>query len=248
MMHSKYVYVVSDSYLVPMVKESEDFSFAIKGYCSITQGIKNLKYSNMNDILGFAIVLDELPEELNSLITLLNKIDLIAKDKPVILVSVDGDGLSTLLKYINHSNMKFSTLTNIEDMTDTVIKSSIYGYIVENTFTKYIEDEDVKIIKHGIHKGLKYKPIFDRNILRLNEDIVKAPNLNLALQSDEVLKEFNDMDNNILFFLRKEQIIRKYSQDCKDNSSILDGLLIGCNPRDRTNYKCIYSLIKRRKL
>lgn len=247
MMNSSYVYVVSDSYLKPMIKESEKFSFSIKGYCSITQGIKHLKYTNMNDIIGFAIVLDELPEELNSLITLLNKIDLIAKDKPVLLVSVDGNGLSTLMPFINHVNMKFSTLTNFEDMTDTVIKSSIYGYLIKTQFSKYKEDDKKVIPKRGVHKGLQYKPIFDRNILKLNEEVIKAPNLSMALKTDEVLKEFDKIENKVLYFLRKEQIIVKYN-GTSNNDKLLNDLLISYKPIDKVNYKSLYKLIKEGRL
>ena len=143
--------------------------------------------------------------------------------------------------------MKFSTLTNFEDMTDTVIKSSIYGYLIKTQFSKYKEDDKKVIPKRGVHKGLQYKPIFDRNILKLNEEVIKAPNLSMALKTDEVLEEFDKMENKVLYFLRKEQIIVKYN-GTSNNDKLLNDLLISYKPIDKVNYKSLYKLIKEGRL
>ena len=83
--------------------------------------------------------------------------------------------------------------------------------------------------------------------MKLNEEVIKAPNLSMALKTDEVLEEFDKMENKVLYFLRKEQIIVKYN-GTSNNDKLLNDLLISYKPIDKVNYKSLYKLIKEGRL
>lgn len=251
MINSKYVYCVSDCYLRALLRESEPYSFYIKGYCSLTEGINNLKYTNISDILGFVILIEYLDyndvEYFNNLVELINDINLESDGHPVVLAMCNSEGYEQLDKYINTDNIKIFLVDNVDMMSDVIIRRDIYGTLVKELFEPYVVDTVYETEKNYSIESSNYDPIFRENIQRLCEPIVVAPDLRRAMENDEVLSSIGE-DDDIAYFLRSEQLNRYYNNR-GDNSIIFENILSGISDTNEIFiYRSIYNLIKEGKL
>lgn len=205
----KYVYVVSPHFLEAMRDESMPYSFAIKGYPSIKDGRKNLMYTNISDIIGFAIVLYELPNDLYPLIDLLQAIDRISNGHPIILSSFFKDGIDIVLDNINLLNSTLIVHTDLECMTDIEIRRGIYGSILKEVYKPYEPPKDEDLIPVISPDICHYVPLLNERIMQLSEDIPIAPDYAKAIGIDPVVEKTRDSDL-IIYLLRCEMIRRKY--------------------------------------
>ena len=242
----KFLYLVSPDFLRTIIKESMNYSFAIKGYYSVEEGLDNLLYSNVEDLCGFALVFYELPQDLTPLVKLINEINLIAKDKSVVLCTMMKEGLDVLNKYIQIDNVNFFLLSDFDSMTDVIIRRSILGTIVSETEPSYLEDYVSKKLERGTPSKSSWSVILNEKVLSLSEDVINAPDIHRAISHDPIAKKWQDVDD-MFYFLRKAQIKKKYNDtsnsDADDN--LFEGLLKFTKDFEESLIcKSLYSLIK----
>lgn len=242
----KFLYVVSPDFLRPIVKESAEYSFAIKGYCSVEEGASNLLNSNMEDLCGFALVFFELPQDLTPLVKLINELNRIAKDKVVVLCTMVKDGLEVLNKYLEIDNLRFFLLSDLDSMTDVVIKRSIFGTIVSETEQPYLEDYKSEEVVQGSPKDNSWFNILNEKVISLSEPVITAPDIHRAVSQDEIANKWQDVDD-MFYFLRKAQIKKKYKDqgNPKADDNLFEGLLkFSKDFEEELLCRSLYDLIK----
>lgn len=245
----KYVYVVSPDYLEAMYEQSIPFSFDIKGFCSIEQGIKNLGRTNISEIIGFAIVLHSLPTELAPLIQLINKINLISSGHTVVLCLYFKEGFDILENYLDIYNIDLFLYTGFQDVTDAGLRRGIYGTIIKNTSEPYNYNTDLKEMENLVGPQIQhYDPIFNEKINLLVEPIVSATDIRRATQNDTILQSYDDDTDQMFRFLRGEKINKKYKNDF-DSSELFNRLLKEENDiSKRLLFSSLYKLIQEGKI
>lgn len=237
------MYIVSDSYLKALKKESDDFSFSIKGFCSIKQGLKNLPFTNMEDILGFVIAYHELPEDLSELVRYINTLNNIC-DKPVVLFSYFKEGVSHVIEHINYNNIKLYVSTDMEAVTDIVIKREVYGSILKEIYPMYyrgksLEEDEKNNFTHSLEY---YKPIINLDTEKVLSKVSISPSYDKALASDIALKDF---DNNPVLSLLRTKVIQKHFNIDRDLKSHLNNLLESVSLEKKVLYRSLYNIIER---
>lgn len=247
-----YVYCVSDCYLRALVAESKPYSFEVKACCSLEDGLSQLRYLNLAEIRGFVILLEEVPRDddgFYDLVDLINAINLIGNGCVVVLAICNSEGYDTLEDYIETDNISLFLVDDIDFMTDLVIKREIYGTIIKETSEPYVTKLSSKkpdTLYEEFHSS-NVNPLFRENIQRLVEPVVVAPNVNRAIDTDDVLNSISE-DDDIPYFLRLEQINKFYNVN-KDTSEMFNNLLGKVSdPYLKTIYKSIYMLIKEGRL
>lgn len=241
----KYVYVISPDFLRPLVEESKDYSFAIRGYYSVEEGINNLKFSNMDDLLGFVILFKSLPRRLTPLVNFINHLDFLC-DKPVVLASMDKSGMNLVINNVTHDNIKLFLCTPIMDMTDLVIKRDLFGTIVRESFSPYkFKELDNKTLnkKDFVHSKFLYESILNKDTLLIAEPVIKAMNVNMSLESDPVLRSLSP--SNPMHYLRTLKIFKYYNID-KDSDLVFQDLVKDRD--DKILLKGIYNLVKKGRI
>ena len=239
----KFMYVVSPHFLRPIVAESSDFSFAVRGYCSIRDGVDNLKFSNFEDIKGFIFCFYELPKKLMPLVKFINYLDDLC-EKPVVICSCVKDGMSLLIKHVHHKHIKLFVVTPVDDMTDIVIRRDLFGTILRETDQPYVK-ESKKETEEEQDRGMpKYVPILPKIVNRLYDRVIQTDDVQSALNFDTALR-FYKGNSDILYFLRTQQILKKNGKFV-DKSNELAKILKN-NP-DKYMYKALYRMIEEGKL
>lgn len=183
------VFLMSPHYIRPLVENSQDFSFQVKAYSDETVALDNLKDTNVGEILGFILVYSYLPDELLPLVTLLNSINRIVNNKPLILaVEEQSDkGLNIILENVNIDNLDFYYINGIDAMTDTVIKRDLYGTIVKINYKPYeIPRRDIPKVLPEIPYRISYEPNLPLYVQLLANPVIHAPDLKTALDMDTV--------------------------------------------------------------
>lgn len=238
----KYVYCVNYDYAKAFRDETMEFSFYLKSYPTLKSGLNNLKNTNISDILGFVICMTELPENPRMLVKYINAINDIAKNHVLVLCVNDRDGLEELGQYVRSNNLKMYAVTDIDVMTDIVIRRDVFGTIIREVFKPYETSRLLEIGEIYEPEILEYSPIFPEFIHRLTEPVINAPNLIRATETDEVLDSMED--NLIGYFLRSAQINRKYGLQKDNDDEIFNGIIKDCSDGDKSLYRSIYRLIK----
>ena len=247
-----YIYCVSDCYLRALVAESKPYSFEVKACCSLEEGLNQLKYLNLSEIRGFVILIEEITNDdkyFYNLVDLINSINLIGSGQPVVLAICNSDGYQSLDGYLETDNISLFLVDDIDFMTDIVIRRDIYGTIIKETSSPYVSKSKAKNVYDGQEEfsSSNVKPLFRENIQRLVEPVVVAPNINRAIENDDVLLSISE-DDDIPYFLRLEQINKAYNV-VKDTSEMFKTLLTKVTDRyEKTIYISIYNLIKEGKL
>lgn len=245
--NTKFIYCITNCYVRALIHEVQNYeSFLLKCYCSVAEGIRNLKYTNMSEILGFIILLDnvgETDEDFFDLVDLINSINLESSNTTVVLALRDSTGYEDLEEEIELNNIKLYLIDGIEMMTDTIIKRDLFGTILREEYNPYLDNKVKKIVEFTEPVTSSVSPIFPPSIEKLITPVVVAPNLRLALENDEVFNSIHEGDD-VAYFLRSEQINKIYG-NFEDRSEMLEGILK--NNTDGLNdvYRSVYELIKR---
>lgn len=213
MMRDKYIYLVTPDYMLAVIEESKGYSFSIKAYSNASMAYKNLAYTNQSSILGYLLVYEELPEDLTDLVILINFINLVGDKDTVVLLAVnDPSGLEdTLIPNINTDNIKFMYLKEYEVMTDAVIRRNLFGTIVINKFSPYIENNEVPNFVTTFNSNKSLVPVLPKDILLILEPVQILDTVEYTIKHDNVLKNYSD--NSLVSYLRLNRIYALFGLD-----------------------------------
>lgn len=218
----KYMYVISPHFLRPIVAESEDFSFAIKGYPTVGEGRRKFTYTNLEDIQGFIFCFYELPKKLRALADFITYLDTLCS-KPVVICCCVKDGMDLLLKNVSHDNIKLFVRCPVEELTDVVIRRDLFGTIIRETTEPYPELNPPKEIKqHDVVKSIRYESILPNDINKLYDPVIVTKDYSVALKSDKPLVYLKDR-SDILAYLRRLKIQVAYDKvDSEDRERFVN--------------------------
>ena len=219
----KVLYVISPDYLEAIVKETSDYSFAIQGYADIAKAVDSLHKTNINDILGFIYMADEMPEYYNDLINFIDKCSLMCDyTKSILFVVKDKSDLKDFLDYVESPAIKIEVITGYEVITDVIIKNSVLT-ILRGQEKPYLNLESEKFIDYRENDKepvLSYEPLFSQRILDVTSDVFKLDTLDETKMYDVILRTYEGFDE-IIFTLR-EAFIKAFFGIFTDTRSIVN--------------------------
>lgn len=211
----KVMYVVSPDYLLAFEKESAEFSFYIQGYREFVPSsnqdyvyktaISELYKTNVNDIVGFIILVDDLQYYINDLNLFLQQANIVCKGhrKRVVIGSISAKSDKYLSMLHPTPNLDLYRVTNIGIVTDTVIKRELFGTIIMGKAPYKFLDSSNKTTTYKDLPVLKYKPVFSKVILGiLDPVIVISDDFRKVLSYDSVYRNLLEQGEEILAFIR----------------------------------------------
>lgn len=164
----KIIYVISPTFLKSLYKEALHYDFKIQGYGNVTNAIKGLLKTNINDILGFAYVNTRLPQNVEPLKYFMYLCGILtdgcSESKRFLFALQDNDGLEDLFTQ-DYGNLEFSYLPDIEAFTDLEINRGVFGSILKHNYNPY------RNITVGLHKNNRLKNVEDGSLTKA--DLVK---------------------------------------------------------------------------
>lgn len=190
---NKFMYVVSPDYLMPIIQQSKDYSFRVKGFSDCSRAYNNLSCTNQVSILGYILVYDEIPEDSTDIVEFINFLNLIGSKDTIVLFSTrDPDGFEQLRGYLEVDNINFICYNDFEVLTDLVIRRNLFGSILIRKLRPYM-DEDVPLnIVASYNCNSNIVPVLPRDILMILSPIVKYDNSKHTCDNDAVLMATDD--------------------------------------------------------
>lgn len=240
----KVMYVVSPEYLLPFERESRDCSFYIQGYRDFLSysdenggvyksAISELYKTNINDILGFIILVDSLEPYLKDINTYLQEVNKVCKGnrRRVVIGSITAKSDRYLAQLDATPNLDLFRITNINIVTDITIKRDLFGTILAGRVPYKFLDKNIKSKNYIELPTLKYNPIISKRILKVLSSVTLiSEDFNKVLSYDDVYMEYLEEGDEILAYIRKIKIVNKMGKKINSNS---------------TEYKRIYEEIEK---
>lgn len=211
----KVMYVVSPDYLLAFEKESEEFSFYIQGYREFVPSnnqsgiyktaISELYKTNINDIVGFIVLVDDLQYYINDLNLFLQQANMVCQGhrRRVVIGSISAKSDKYLSMLNPTPNLDIYRVTNIGIVTDTVIKRELFGTIIMGKAPyKFLDSSNTSTTYKDL-PVLKYKPIFSKVVLGVLDPVtVISDDFRKVLSYDSVYRSLLDEGEDILAFIR----------------------------------------------
>lgn len=143
----KIIYIISPTFLKSLYKEALHYDFKLQGYGNVTNALKGLLCTNIDDILGFAYVNTRLPYNTEPL-EVGNAYSVITfKDK---IRDISYNSYQNLEKILINCNKKFA-VDDFVDMTmyydEKYLKYFKNVDKIQEKLEKAVEDEDANSIK-----------------------------------------------------------------------------------------------------
>lgn len=210
-MNEKFMYVVSPDYLMPIVEQSKDYSFKIKGFSDCTRAYRNLSATNQSSILGYILVYEEVPDDATDLVEFINFINLIGTKETLVLISIKNvDGFDQLMSYFELDNITFMSYNEFEVLTDLVIRRNLFGSILIRKFKPYKDlDEPFNFVTtYNSNKNLV--PVLPKDILTILSPIIKFDTSVNTIKNDVVC---NSYDDGLIKYLRINRIKRMFNEE-----------------------------------
>lgn len=245
----KFIYCITDSYVDAFIQEAEGYSFALKCYCNCLSGLQNLAMTSTVDVLGYVIAIYDDMKDITDLVNLVNSINSVSTNTPVVLYFREEIIVDDLLVHVERDNIKLFHVPFTELFTDRFIKKEIFGTIIKEVFNPYVTMNSVLSEEHIGPVTQRFDPVFSKNIMMLTEPVISAPDIQRAVELDWVLKALEEDNDDILYFLRAEQLNIKYNVLSESRDIIFRSLMETCSDAEQViYYKVIYNLILNKKL
>lgn len=228
----KVMYVVSPDFLLPFERESKDCSFYIQGYrdfvsytnedgSSYKSAISELYKTNINDILGFIILVDSLEPYIKDINTYLQEVNKVCKDnrRRVVIGSITAKSDRYLAQLDPTPNIDLYRVTNIDIVTDVTIRRDLFGTILAGRAPyKFLDSKNNKRSYIEL-PTLKYNPIISKRILRvLNPVTLISEDFDKVLSYDDVYVGYLEEGDTILAYIRKMKIKNEMGKPISNNT------------------------------
>lgn len=208
----KIIYCVSPDYARYILNESRPFSFDVKIFPSCEIAYDNLVSNNQNNILGYILLYDEIPEDPSDMINFINFINLVGDKETVVILAIrHAKGFNILMQYLEIDNIEFLHITDFECVTDTFIKRNLFGSILIRKFPPYMDKVTTFSSSSKFQLNDRLFPILPKDILAILSPIERLITLQYTLESDSVLNEFKD--NSLVHYLRLNRIKKAFGEE-----------------------------------
>lgn len=212
------MYVVSPDFLLPFEEQSANYTFNIKGFRlfvndpdspNVLSAKSELYKSNINDIIGFVILVDDLSYYIDEINEFLTSVDSFCKghSRRVVIGTMINKGDKAFSELVYVENIELFRVTNINILTDHIVKHELFGTVIKGkTPYKFMLKNSDNLHYVDIPR-LKYTPIFSNRLLSvLSSTIIISDDFDKVLAFDAVYSKFIEEGERILAFIRKLKI------------------------------------------
>lgn len=192
----KIIFVISPDYLDPIFQEAKNYDFGIQGYSTVQDAAKGLLKTNVFDILGFVFASRTLPKDLSILKVFMELCNSMQTRRKFLFALNDTSRLFELFKDGTYEYLDIAYVNEIEVMTDIEINQNIFGSILKYNYEPYLLEEKPGFnLAKGSIPRLEYKPIINKYLLNVLEDVHVADTVENTLKYDKVYEEYTSADN-----------------------------------------------------
>lgn len=240
------IFAISPDYMDALYKEAISFDFALQGYGNPDAALKGLCYTNISDVIGFLYMASRLPKNVDALRRFLFVCDKMASDNGLTFLFALNSKQNpwSMLGLEEYTNLRFSTLTAIDDVTDTLIKRDIFGSLLLSRFEPYDFREKQEILdkKQPIIPVLEYRPVFSSLVLKVLEPSVGLMSLTQTLKADAIYCELLQV-SRVASDIRRFVIMRRIGMDTERLKKSLDRTINDIDdPTSYCNYRALLQL------
>jgi hypothetical protein len=208
------LFCYSPGYLKALKSCARGYSFKIHGYSKIDDCIKGLPKVNALSYLGFCYLGGGVPEDVNKFIKWVGMCSTLSsyKKKRLVVAVRDSSGMEELLRKCNTSNLEVYLLT-FEILTDIIIRSEIFGTVLEGVYTPYEEEKDPLIVEVPAPLPLlKLEFPFPLEVLRCLSPVNALISLNATIAQDKTL-DLLEASNSKYGKLRRYLIYKEFNRE-----------------------------------
>ena len=234
-MVERFMYVVSPEYLMPIVEQSKDYSFKVKGFSDCTRAYNNLAGTNQANILGYILVYEEVPDNSTDLVEFINFVNLIGTKYNIVLVAFrDTDGFEQLMDFLELDNITFMYYNDFEVLTDLVIRRNLFGSILVRKFRPYRDIDEPLNLVTTYNQNSNIVPVLPKDILVILSPIIKYDSSQHTIDNDVVVESYK---GSIICYLRINRIKRMFDEEVD-----FDGMMSRINNTEGID-KVLYSTV-----
>jgi hypothetical protein len=224
-----------------LIEESKGFNFRLQGYGKISSARKGLQKININRLIGFIYLSDNVSDEiaLREFIILLDKM-CVRKTKRFVFALKEGNNLESLLKDIEIKNLEIY-YQEYDDLTDVVIKRYLFGTVLSLDSTLYKHNRKNEIHNFYSLPSIKFDPIYSSLQLKVLDPVRERETLEEAEKDDLYIPLVKSLSP--IYTLLRRYVIRLHY---KSDTSVILKLLeeeINKIPSNKSRYS-IYILLK----
>ena len=245
------IFTVSPDYLKPMLEISREYdSFYIQGYPTFSSANVGLHKTNISDIIGFLIVVEDFGENLNDAIYFFESLLLIEPKVPILFSVNDREGLFEILRGHDLEGLKVQYLNMSEIVTDRFIRRNLFGTILKDCRKPYryaFKKEDIK--KEPIPITTLPSQKFSANLSRLKIITLERATMSMSLAHTKIidtnLKQLEEVP--ILYNIRLLYLHEIYGENTMYIRERIDTLIKELKtPKERMEYTILkHSAISR---
>lgn len=238
----KIIYVISPTFLKSLYKEALHYDFKLQGYGNVTNALKGLLKTNIDDILGFAYVNTRLPSNTQPLEFFIKTCGMLSEcyDRPkkFLFALQDTTGLEDIFSQ-DFGNLEFSFLPDTDVYTDLEINRGIFGSILKYNYDPYRSIvvgkqsesklknvEDGSMTKSDLVKllddfnRLEYIQPINPYFLNVFESFHMMDSLKRTIEDDEIYQDYEEY-NKLYATLRRVHLSIQYVQNDLNNKAAL---------------------------
>ena len=238
----KIIYVISPTFLKSLYKEALHYDFKLQGYGNVTNALKGLLKTNIDDILGFAYVNTRLPSNTKPLEFFMKTCGMLSEcyDKPkkFLFAIQDTTGLEDIFSQ-DFGNLEFSFLPDTEVYTDLEINRGIFGSILKYNYDPYRtivvgkqsesklkNVEDGSMTKSDLVKllddfnRLEYTQPINPYFLKVFEPFHMMNSLQRTIEDDEIFQDYKEY-NKLYAVFRRVRLSLQYVKNDLINKTAL---------------------------
>lgn len=238
----KIIYVISPTFLKSLYKEALHYDFKLQGYGNVTNALKGLLCTNIDDILGFAYVNTRLPYNTEPLEVFIQTCGMLSEcydtPKKFLFALQDTEGLEEIFNQ-DYGNLEFSYLPDVEVFTDLEINRGIFGSILKYNYDPYRtvivgrkSESKLKSVEDGTlakadlvkllddFNRLEYVQAINPYFLKVFEPFHMLDNLKRTVEDDEIFQDYSEY-NKLYANLRKVHLSIKYIHNTLDVKATL---------------------------
>lgn len=238
----KIIYVISPTFLKSLYKEALHYDFKLQGYGNVTNALKGLLKTNIDDILGFAYVNTRLPSNTQPLEFFIKTCGVLSEcyDRPkkFLFALQDTTGLEDIFSQ-DFGNLEFSFLPDTDVYTDLEINRGIFGSILKYNYDPYRSIvvgkqsesklknvEDGSMTKSDLVKllddfnRLEYIQPINPYFLNVFESFHMMDSLKRTIEDDEIYQDYEEY-NKLYATLRRVHLSIQYVQNDLNNKAAL---------------------------
>lgn len=243
-----YIVAVSPEHTRGLSEEIKPYSHSLAAYGNFEAASSGLRKLNSAEILGFLIILEDIPDDLQAFIKYIKRCNMISTGSPVrkrLVIALQDQ--SDDIKFSDtsiFSELDFYRL-RYERMTDSFIKRDLFGLLLRAQNHPYKKKESVSVdfAKYSSKQSLQYNPLFSPVDMLALEDVQLRDDLHHTLVEDLPLAKLQD-SSSFHYLLRKHAITKLFDESSHDNQDLLN-YIADQSSKEKLQLSLLYKSVQR---